>query len=363
MAKRDPDAPTLVLSTFTPEEMRASIERAAGILREGGLVAFPTETVYGLGADATNAAAVEGIFAAKERPHSDPLIVHIPDPAKLLAVAASAPALAFELAERFWPGPLTIILPRAGGIASNVSAGGGTVGVRIPRHPVALALLSAAGVPVAAPSANRFMHTSPTTAAHVLADLDGRIDAVLDAGPCDVGVESTVLDVTTEPPRVLRPGGVTLEELRAVVPSVEGIGTAGHPPRAATPNAVSPGQMERHYAPRTRLVVFDGDGPGALRALRAEAAAAIGAGMRAGVLVTDEEAEALEDLPLAVVRLGPRGDLAAISRRLYAALRELDGQGLDLILAHTFGREGLGLALWDRLRKAAGGALRPVDAG
>lgn len=362
MANRERDAATLILPAFSPVEMQVAIERGADILRSGGLVAFPTETVYGLGADATNATAVEGIFAAKERPHSDPLIVHLPDASKLLTVAASAPDLAFELAERFWPGPLTLILPRAPAIVPAVSAGGGTVGARVPRHAVALGLLQAAGVPVAAPSANRFMHTSPTTAAHVIADLGGRIDAVLDAGPCDVGVESTVLDLTSTPPRVLRPGGVTLEELREVVADVVGIEAAGHLSPAGPQQAASPGQMERHYAPRTRLVVIDGDGAEALGALRAQAVDALDAGLRAGALVTDEEADELGDLPLTLVRLGPRGDLAAISRRLYAALRELDERGLDLLLAHTFGREGLGLALWDRLRKAAGGALRPIDA-
>src|SRR5258708_2132264 len=219
---------TLVLPV-TPDTMPTdAIARAAQILREGGLVAFPTETVYGLGADATNPAAVESIFAAKDRPHSDPLIVHIADSDGLWQVAAEAPPAAQALAARFWPGPLTLVLPRAAGIPASVAAGGATVGVRVPRHPVALALLRAVGVPVAAPSANRFMHTSPTTAAHVLADLDGRIDCVLDGGPCEVGVESTVLDLTSDPPRVLRPGGVTLEALREGLPEVEGPrGTAG----------------------------------------------------------------------------------------------------------------------------------------
>jgi L-threonylcarbamoyladenylate synthase len=363
-AARDMGSPgsgrgTLVLPVAPDSVGSGAIARAAQILRAGGLVAFPTETVYGLGADATNAAAVEGIFAAKDRPHSDPLIVHIADRDTLSLVAAGGPPAALALATRFWPGPLTLVLPRSAEIPASVAAGGPTVGVRVPRHPVALALLRAVGVPVAAPSANRFTHTSPTTAAHVLADLSGRIDCVLDGGPCEVGVESTVLDLTSEPPRVLRPGGVTLEALREVLPGVEGPRETAQTPVGGA--ALAPGQMERHYAPRTLLVVFDASGREALAALRAEAEAALARGERVGALLADDEGGALAGLLVSFASLGSSGDLTAISRRLYAALRELDGQGLDVILAHTYGREGLGLALWDRLRRAAGGELRHVE--
>lgn len=355
---------TLVLRAEEP----GAIERAAAILHGGGLVAFPTETVYGLGADATSAAAAEGIFQAKQRPHSDPLIVHLAAADELGHVAHAVPALAWQLAARFWPGPLTLVLPRAEAIPAVVTAGGETVGVRVPAHPVARALIAAAGVPVAAPSANRFMHTSPTTAAHVLADLDGRIDCLLDGGPCTVGVESTVLDITASPPRILRPGGVTLEALRAVAPDIEGP-LELPPPRASGEDrggeqaaARAPGQMPRHYAPHTRLLVFDAAGERGLAAVRAAAAAA--RGERVGALLPDEEAAALEAARpgnvVMVARLGPVGDLAQHSRRLYAALRELDAAGLDVILAHTFGRKGLGLALEDRLRRAAGGHFQRV---
>jgi L-threonylcarbamoyladenylate synthase len=349
---------TLVLRVTPLGEPHAHIERAAELLRAGRLVAFPTETVYGLGADATNAEAVAGIFAAKGRPHWDPLIVHLPDAAALTDVAAEIPPLAWTLAAHFWPGPLTLILPRGDAIPSIVAAGGTTVGVRVPSAPVAQALLRAAGVPIAAPSANRFMHTSPTSAAHVLADLDGRIDCLLDGGPCVVGVESTVLDLTSSPPRVLRPGGVTLEALRAVVLDVVGP-LAGA--QATTGSAAAPGQMQRHYAPRTRLIVFDAQGAPALSAIRAEAEAALAYGQRVGALLPDEEADQLADLGIRIERLGPAGDLAEISRRLYAALRALDESGLDVILTHTYGTDGLGLALYDRLRRAAGGTLRPVE--
>jgi L-threonylcarbamoyladenylate synthase len=370
--------PTRVLTVGPDATPVAAIASAAALLRAGRLVAFPTETVYGLGADATNAAAVAGIFAAKERPRSDPLIVHLPEAAQLPLVARAIPPAAWALAERFWPGPLTLVLPRAALVPALVSAGAETVAVRVPSHPVARALLRAAEVPVAAPSANRFMHTSPTSAAHVLADLDGRIDCVLDGGPCAVGLESTVVDLLTQPPRILRPGGVTLEELRTMLPDIQGpaqtaqplvtsgttsgVGSVAEPlTRETTISAFrSPGQLERHYAPHTRLVVFDARGAAALAAIVAEARAALAHGERVGVLVADEEAPALAELPVRVESLGPSDDLGAVARRLYTALRALDNGAVDLILAHTFGTQGLGLALWDRLRRAAGGQFRAV---
>ncbi len=346
----DPDAPSL-----------DAIERAAQILREGGLVAFPTETVYGLGADATNASAVAGIFAAKGRPYSDPLIVHLSDADALDTVTVDAPAIARLLSEHFWPGPLTLILPRGACIPAIVSAGGSTIGVRVPDHPIARALIRAAGVPIAAPSANRFMYTSPTTATHVLADLDGRIDCVLDGGPTPVGVESTVLDVTVAPPRILRPGGVTLEALRAFVPDV--VAPRPHAEISPPETAVvlrAPGQLDRHYAPRAHLIVFDAQGLPALDAMRAEAVRALAEGKNVGAIVLDEEVDLLADLSVTIAPLGPGRDLAEVSRRLYAALRSLDERHVDVVLAHTFGTAGLGLALWDRLRRAAGGVLRPA---
>jgi L-threonylcarbamoyladenylate synthase len=345
---------TLILAVSPTGEPQLAIARAAALLREGKLVAFPTETVYGLGADATNPDAVAAIFAAKERPANDPLIVHIADLEQLASVVAETPPLALQLAERFWPGPLTLVLQRAEAIPLTVTAGGPTVGVRMPSSVVAQKLLRAAGVPVAAPSANRFMRTSPTTAAHVLADLDGRIDCVLDGGPCAVGVESTVLDLTTTPPRILRPGAVTLEGLREIAPEIE------EPVAAeAGPVARAPGQMERHYAPRTPLIVFAGQGERALAAIRSEAETALVRGKRVAALLPDDEVQTLSGLDVRVESLGD--DLPAISRTLYAALRALDGAGLDLLLTHTYDDEGLGLALNDRLRRAAGGSLRAVN--
>lgn len=357
---------TDVLRAADPITDAAAIARAAELLRAGELVAFPTETVYGLGADATNARAVAAIFAAKERPYSDPLIVHLPDVADLDRVARDVPPAALALAARFWPGPLTLVLPRAATIPPIVSAGGDTVGVRVPSHPIARAVIAAAGVPVAAPSANRFMHTSPTTAAHVLADLDGRIACVLDGGPCAVGLESSVLDLTTTPPLLLRPGGTALEALREVLPDI------ALPPRRVIapvpddPGAVlaevahAPGQMERHYAPHAQLDIFDGEDAVAASAVLAAARAAIARGERVGALVTDDEAPLLAAAGVDVVTLGPRDNLDEIARQLYAGLRALDARGADRIVGHTFGTSGLGLALRDRLRRAAGGRLIPV---
>ena len=348
---------TLRLRVSPEGEPLHVVDEAAQLLRAGKLVAFPTETVYGLGADATNVQAVADIFSAKVRPHNDPLIVHIAEQAALSQVACEIPPLAYTLMERFWPGPLTLVLPRAAGIPSLVTAGGATVGVRMPSHPVALALLRQTGRPVAAPSANRFMRTSPTTAAHVLTDLDGRIDCVLDGGPCVVGVESTVLDLTTTPPRILRPGGVSLEALRASIPDV-----VAQPMASVEKSEIAhaPGQMDRHYAPHAPLIVFDATGARGLAAVLAEARDALDRGLRVGALLPDGEAPALEALGARAQRLGSDEDLAQITQRLYAALRALDDGSCDLILTHTYGQEGLGLALWDRLRRAAGGSLRAI---
>ncbi|MCS6845620.1 MAG: L-threonylcarbamoyladenylate synthase [Caldilineales bacterium] len=334
--------PTQLLPA-TPEH----IALAAEVLRRGGLVAFPTETVYGLGANALDADAVARIFAAKERPAADPLIVHLSGAEQLPLVARHVSPLGQALAEAFWPGPLTLVLPKQPQVPAAVTAGLDTVAVRVPDHPVAQALLRAAGVPVAAPSANRFGRTSPTTAQHVWHDLRGRIEMILDGGPTPVGVESTVVDASASPVRILRPGGVTAEMLEAVVGpvtveqrAVEEGGAHGLP---------SPGLLRTHYAPRAELVLYRGRR--ALNALRTDLAAALAAGRRPGVLAMDAEAEALAAPGALVYRLG--ADLEAAAQRLYAGMRWLDGQGVDVILACDVAGGGLGLALRDRLSRAA----------
>jgi L-threonylcarbamoyladenylate synthase len=333
-----------------------TIAEAAHCLRAGGLVAFPTETVYGLGANACDAEAVAGIFRAKGRPAHNPLIVHLADAAALDTVALDIPPAARRLAEQFWPGPLTLVLRRAAAVAPNVSGGRDTVAVRVPAHPVALALIAAAGVPVAAPSANRFGRPSATTAAHVLADLNGRIDLVLDAGPTPIGVESTVLDLTAAEPALLRPGGVTLEALRAILGDVT-TAAALLPPDDAEAAPASPGMLSRHYSPEAPLLLYDGPFDAVTAALRAEALAQAAAGRRIGLLVPDEDRLLFADLPAVIVTPGPRADPAQIARGLFAALRALDAHGVDVILARQFPAKGLGLALADRLLRAASGRV------
>lgn len=333
-----------------------AITAAADVLRAGGLVAFPTETVYGLGANATDAEAVDRIFSAKGRPASDPIIVHIAQAAQLDAIAIHVPDLAQTLAARFWPGPLTLVLRRGAAIPPNVSAGRDTVAVRMPSHPVARALIQAAGVPVAAPSANTFSRPSATTAAHVLEDLKGRVDIVLDGGPTPIGVESTVLDLTSDMPVVLRPGGVSLEMLRDVIPGI----TWQARYLNTDENAVSPGQMLKHYSPRAAVLLYDGERSAVLRRMVETAREQVEAGHRVGVLLTDDEIALFDSLPLERLSLGSPRHLQTISARLFAAFRELDQRGVDVILAHGFGHEGLGAAIWDRLVRAAEGRVIEV---
>lgn len=310
------------------------LDGAADALRAGGLVAFPTETVYGLGGDATSAAAVERIFAVKGRPATDPLIVHVPDVDAARAVVVGWDDRAESVAQRFWPGPLTLVLERSGSVVDAVGGGRSTVAVRVPAHPVALDLLRAAGVPVAAPSANRFGRVSPTSAAHVVAELgdvlDPATDRVLDGGPTRLGVESTVLDLTGDRPTVLRHGGVTVEGLSAVVPDVDA------PERTVVPEdeaAAAPGTFLRHYSPATPLVLVDGSAQVAQDLVRTLASAGLAA--------------VLLDLP-------DDPDLAAAT--LYAALREADGSA-GVLVARTVAADGIGRAVNDRLFRAASGLV------
>ena len=338
---------------------RATLARAGALIRAGGLVAFPTETVYGLGANALDAAAVDRIFAAKGRPANDPVIVHVADPAMLGQVVAAIPAIAERLIERFWPGPLTLVLPRAAAVPPNVSAGLPTVAVRMPSHPVALALLRVADRPIAAPSANRFSRPSATTAAHVLADLGDAVDLILDAGPATIGIESTILDLTgDEAPLLLRPGGLTLADLQAAV------GIIRRPTgRALGDDApqVAPGLLTRHYSPRARMLVVVGERDPARARLRAELAARCAAGERVGALLTTEDADLAEGLPVTVAWLGGEHDLEAVAERLFAAMREVDAAGVDAIGARSLGTAGLGLAILDRLTRAAAGRVIPAE--
>lgn len=343
-----------------------AIAAAAQMLAAGRLVAFPTETVYGLGANALDAAAVARIFIAKQRPTTDPLIVHLANAGQLDRVAIDIPPVVYALAERFWPGPLTLVLRRGPETPPNVSAGRDTVAVRVPAHPVAHALLTACALPIAAPSANLFSRPSPTTAQHVLDDLAGRVDIVLDGGPTTIGLESTVIDLTQTPPVLLRPGGASVEALRALLPDLR-VPDAPLITAAAAP-AAAPGSLLKHYAPHTPLFLLHGDASTAARFIHAAVLALHVRGQRAGILIPDEEFAAYADLHAELVGLGPAHDLATIGRYLFARLRELDSLGVDVILvrgvAASDDRGGLGPAIRDRLFRAAEGrVLNVTDPG
>ncbi len=343
------------------------MDEAAAIVRRGGLVAFPTETVYGLGACALDAVAVAGIFEAKQRPASDPLIIHLGSAEELALVAREIPPQALTLAARFWPGPLTLILPKRPEVPAEVTAGLDTVGVRVPSHPVARALIHASGVPIAAPSANRFSRPSPTRASHVLADLDGRIDLVLDAGPSEIGVESTVLDLTASPATVRRPGGVTLEALRTVLPEV--VVVERYAPQEAA--QASPGQLLRHYAPQAPVTLYEGAPGRVVPKLAADARTKAAAGVRVGVLAPEDDVMALAPLVAAqaasgrvVTRaFGSRREPGRAAHELFEALRALDALGVDEILASSPDVTDLGWAVRDRLMRAAGGRIIQVQTG
>ncbi|MGW2707127.1 L-threonylcarbamoyladenylate synthase [Streptomyces sp. NPDC001340] len=320
----------------------SDIEKAAGVLRAGGLVAFPTETVYGLGANAEDPAAVSRIFQVKGRPPSHPLIVHLDGAEHLDDWVEDVPATARLLAERFWPGPLTLVLRRGRRVPLEATGSLQTVAVRVPDHPGALALLAAFGGGVTAPSANRFGQVSPTTANHVRAELGDAVDFVLDGGPCEVGVESTIVDATGEIPSILRPGGVTREDLEAVL---------GYPLAVPSTSRVRvPGQHPSHYAPRARVVLVEPE------KVVAEAELAQELGHQVGVLLPPS----FTDAPVKAHAVVPvPGSPAAYARGLYGFLRELDQRGCDLIVASLPVEEGLGLAIANRLRRAAG--PRPTE--
>ena len=347
------------IDSLQPEP--AIIERAASIIRAGDVVVFPTETVYGVGADALQPRALERIFAAKGRPFSDPLIVHIAEEQALERLAASISEQARRLAEVFWPGPLTMIFPRSPLVPLLATAGLETVAVRMPGHPVALALICAAGTPIAAPSANRFMHVSPTTAQHAYADLHGRVPFILDGGPSEVGVESTVLDMCAPVPTILRPGGVSIEALRRILPDVQ-LAAPNHAARAESDTEdvahyTSPGQMLIHYAPAIPLLLFDGPVAAMRAAMLAEAKRRGQQGERVGVLVADEDVPAFQESDALVHSLGNAADPRQVASSLFASLRFLENAGVQVILCRNFDTSGLGLAIRDRLLKAAGGQV------
>ncbi len=335
----------LVNTILFTENTKENIEKAAEIIRRGGLLGIPTETVYGLGANALNADACCRIYEAKGRPQDNPLIIHVPDASWLSRYCEKVPESAYRLAEAFWPGPLTMILPKRGIVPYRTTGGLETVGVRCPNHPVTLAVIAAADVPIAAPSGNTSGRPSPTSAADMLEDMDGKIDGIFDGGPCGVGVESTIIDLTCQPPRLLRAGGLPLEELERVLGTVlvdkciTQLMTDGERPRA-------PGMKYRHYAPKAPVTVVTGDGKNSAAYIAAHAPEG------AGVICFSEFRA---QFPGCVVHeLGPEGDKSEQARRVFDALREFDATDVTEIFAQCPDDAGLGLAIGNRLKKAAG---------
>lgn len=344
----------VLVSPDAPSE--EAIAPAAAALKAGELVAFPTETVYGLGANALDGAAVAQIFAAKGRPADNPLIVHVADRSAVSQVVKDLPPKAVALMDAFWPGPLTLVLPRQAVIPTEVSAGLETVGVRMPSHPVALALIRAAGVPVAAPSANRSGRPSPTSAEHVLEDMNGRIPWVIDGGETGVGLESTVLDMTVDPPVMLRPGGVTVEQLQPVIgevridPGVNGVAKSDRPR--------SPGMKYTHYAPKAPVLLIEGPVLRMQEKIIDLAEEYAAEGKRVGILCATESMGRY-GAPV-VLDYGNRHQLELVAANLFRSLRAFDRHEVDVVLAEAVPETGIGLAVMNRLRRAAGGRVVSV---
>lgn len=327
------------------------LEYAAEVLKNGGLVAFPTETVYGLGANALNASAVSTIFKAKGRPSDNPLIVHVADSKDLDRLTVSKPEVAEILIKNFWPGPLTLVIPRSSAIPDIVTAGLDTVAVRMPSHPIALMLIKAAGIPVAAPSANSSGKPSPTCARHVIDDLEGKVDVIIDGGSVEVGLESTVLDITSPIPVILRPGGVTREQLESILgrvdtcPSLKEDEAGIHIPR-------SPGMKYRHYAPKARIIIFEGRLENIGEEIKRRYRQNTENGIKTTVLATDETIGNYHGMEAITMGSGKKPD--TIASRLFHILREFDSQDVQVVLAESIGDQGIGSAVMNRLVKASG---------
>ena len=344
----------MITQVFQPT--KEALDQAARVLREGGLVGIPTETVYGLGADALNEDAVRSIFAAKGRPADNPLIVHVPTVEDAEPLCHITPA-ARALMERFCPGPLTVILPRKACVPDVVTAGLDTVAVRIPSHPVAQQLLRLCRLPVAAPSANTSGKPSPTTAQHVYHDLRGRLPIILDGGECEVGLESTVISMAGDIPTVLRPGGITPEMLLTVLPEVRVADSVLRPLREGE-KALSPGMMYKHYAPGGLLTLVKGAQPNVERCCLRLYNEARQAGKSVRILAFEEHLPAYADAE--ALSIGRLSEPETVSHRLFAVLREMDEAGIEVLFSEILPADGLGLAIMNRLSRAAG--FRTIDA-
>ena len=344
------------------ESSNDALAACGEIIRRGGLVCFPTETVYGLGADARNPKAVRAIYEAKGRPADNPLIVHVADIEMVASISEMTERERqrfYKLAEEFWPGPLTMIVTKSAEIPREVSCGLSTVGIRFPEHPVAAAFIEAAGVPIAAPSANASGRASPTLARHVMEDMDGRVDAVIDGGPCQVGLESTVIDLTGDTPCILRPGGITLEMVRKVLPDVRQLEWHGEERKPAEEAPRSPGLKYKHYAPRAKTVILQGDPLSVSERIQWALDDAAERGVSARALVALESAGYFRDRSR-LVCLGGREDKEAQAASLFRLLRELDEDGIAEAYVEAMPEDGIGFAVMNRLYRAAGCSMVPV---
>lgn len=328
------------------------IKKAGSFLAKGKLVVFPTETVYGLGADGLNKEAVEKIFIAKGRPQDNPLILHIADRESLEKFTKNIPAVAYDCMEMFWPGPLTMILEKKDLVPDATSAGLDTVAVRMPSHEIARAIIKESGCVIAAPSANLSGRPSPTRVGHVIEDLKGKVDIIVDGGPAEVGIESTVLDLTVNPPTILRPGGVTLEDLKVLIPDVEVDHTIIDPLDKSVPK--SPGQKYKHYSPKAEAILFGGNLSNVVREINKRLAAQ--EGKKTAVLATEQTHTDYVGVDL-LINLGSRENLQEIAKNIFDALRKCDEENVDIIFVEGYDIRGIGQGIMNRLLKACAGRI------
>lgn len=329
------------------------IKEAASLIKEGKLVAFPTETVYGLGANGLDEDAIIKIFNAKGRPQDNPLILHIHSIEQLLPLVEEVPEIAHQCIERFWPGPLTMLFKRSSLVPDMITAGLETVAIRMPDHKIALELIKESNTPIAAPSANLSGKPSPTTAGHVIEDLSGKVDMIIDGGNTGVGLESTVLDLSGDIPMILRPGGVTLEDLRQFIPNIlQDLGTIKEG-EGIIPK--SPGQKYRHYAPKAEMIVYTGDVQNIVERIKEKASEFIEKGQRVGIIATEETKDSYKEGLIKVV--GSRNHKETIARNLFDTIRGFDGEDVDIILAEGVEKDHIGMAIMNRMMKASGGKI------
>lgn len=342
---------TKLIQIDQTKELDPQLMEAAEVIRNGGLVGIPTETVYGLGANALDASASAKIYAAKGRPSDNPLIAHISCMDELPALVSEIPEAGRKLAEAYWPGPLTMVFPKSEAVPRGTTGGLDTVAIRMPSHPIANRLIKLSGVPIAAPSANTSGRPSPTRAEHVMEDMDGKIEIVLDGGEVGIGLESTIVDVSGEVPMLLRPGAITIEMLRETLGQVE-IDPAILGPMSADVKPKAPGMKYRHYAPKAEMTLVEGEMDDVVRFINLEAKRAMEEGKKVGIICTEESRERYENGILEVI--GSRNNEETVAHNLFAVLRKFDDCQVDCIFSESFSRDRLGQAIMNRLCKAAG---------